>query len=423
MSSDRGAISKGSRRTARAASAVASLVVLVSIAIGTALAGCRRTQVETAANGDDGAPATDVPVRAAALVRTTLHRYVEGFGTVIAEPAADGKPAASARLASPVSGVLARAFCTEGQHVEAGAKLFELDARAATAEEQKALAARSTAEASVEKLRAALRFQQRELERTRELHDGGLASDKALHQAELDVESARTDLEQAKARIGEAEKNVAGAITQRTLMIIKSPIPGTVVKIFVNPGEAIDTNPATTIAEVVDLDRLVVEATLPAATLPLLAVGQAAELRPSVDGAPGDAVDATIHASIAFIGYQVDTRTDSIPIRIAFPRDAHLRLGQSLRVRIVVGEHRAVLAAPDAAVVKDESGQSVVATVTGDTATQRPVSVGYREGGLVEVSGDGLAEGTRVVTLGAYGLPKVTKVRITEEPGAAGAKP
>jgi len=62
--------------------------------------------------------------------------------------------------------------------------------------------------------------------------------------------------------------------------------------------------------------------------------------------------------------------------------------------------------------VTGDSGQSVIALVNGDAAAQTPVQVGLREDGWVEVAGTGLKDGASVVTLGAYGLPKTTKIRV-----------
>ena len=42
--------------------------------------------------------------------------------------------------------------------------------------------------------------------------------------------------------------------------------------------------------------------------------------------------------------------------------------------------------------------------------------VGLRDGNLVEVEGEGIAEGVTVVTLGSYALPQETKVRILNAP-------
>ena len=67
---------------------------------------------------------------------------------------------------------------------------------------------------------------------------------------------------------------------------------------------------------------------------------------------------------------------------------------------------------PVESVVTDVEGHSVIAVVEGDKAAQKPVKAGVRDGGLVEVEGEGLKEGDTVVTVGAYGLPKETKVRV-----------
>jgi hypothetical protein len=52
--------------------------------------------------------------------------------------------------------------------------------------------------------------------------------------------------------------------------------------------------------------------------------------------------------------------------------------------------------------------------VEGDRAAQKPVKTGLRDGNLVEVEAEGLKEGDTIVTVGAYGLPKETKVKITK---------
>lgn len=70
------------------------------------------------------------------------------------------------------------------------------------------------------------------------------------------------------------------------------------------------------------------------------------------------------------------------------------------------------LAVPSAAIYTDHDGRSTLSVVDGDVAKQRSVTVGLRDGDLVEVDGEGLVEGTTVVTVGSYALPAETKVRI-----------
>src|SRR5262249_49058731 len=138
-------------------------------------------------------------------------------------------------------------------------------------------------------------------------------------------------------------------------------------------------------------------------------VGEEVELR------AGEGASAAVKGSLAFIGYEVDTKTDTIPIRVGFPRDAGFRPGQYLRIRIAVETHEDAITVPSAAVVKGEGDGWVVAVVDGEKATQKPVEVGVRDGDLVEVKGEGIVDGTKVVTAGAYGLPKETKIKIAGE--------
>src|ERR1035437_189493 len=75
-------------------------------------------------------PITDVPVHVAQITRATLRGYVTAYGTVEPEPAGE-RPAASARVVASVAGVVSQVKCAEGQRVEQGALLFQLDTRAA----------------------------------------------------------------------------------------------------------------------------------------------------------------------------------------------------------------------------------------------------------------------------------------------------
>jgi len=386
---------------------------------------------------DDAKVETVVPVHVDKVKKLSFHRYVEGWGNVAAEPAQDGKPAASARIASPTLGVLAEARCAEGQKVEKGATLFQLDTRMASAEAQKASAARASAKAALDRLAAGVEFNERELERTKKLTDEKLASEKDLRLAELQVTTAKKDLLEAQAKVFEADRAAQAAQTQAALLRIQSPLAGTVVKVNVNPGEAIEA--ATVLAEIVDLDRLIVAATIPAAELRFLKVGLPVEILPgerSIASAPAETAEKNVDAGstdlkvddkkddddgiyrlagqIAFLGFQVDTRSDTVNVRVAIPKGAGLRPGQYVRVRVVAYEHEDRLGVPKESILRGEDGASV-AVVVGDKATHTAVRLGLKEGGLVEVQGEGVSEGMTIVTAGAYGLPKETKIRVIGE--------
>ena len=98
-------------------------------------------------------------------------------------------------------------------------------------------------------------------------------------------------------------------------------------------------------------------------------------------------------------------------VRVTLPKDAGLRPGQFVRVRIVSEERTGRLAVPRESVVKVDDAQ-VIYMVEGVKAKQKAVKVGVHDGSLVEVEGEGLKEGDAVVTVGAYGLPEETKIKV-----------
>ena len=245
--------------------------------------------------------------------------------------------------------------------MEKGDVLFQLDSRAAD---------------------VAVAFAGRVLGRQKKLVQVDGTSQKALQEAEQQLDSARV---------------------QQALLRIQAPLAGTVTRVNVKPGEAVDL--PTTLAEVVDLARLVVSASVPSAELAALKVGQPAEMIADKSAAP-------IIGSLTYISAQVDAKSGTAPVRVALPANSSLRPGQFVTVRIVSAEHKDCLAVPVESVVKDEEGTTVIAVVQNDTAAWKPVKTGLRDGGLVEVEADGLQAQMTVVTEGAYGLPKETKVRV-----------
>jgi len=308
----------------------------------------------------EAAPETEVPVHVGKIGRTTLRGYVIAYGTVEPEPAGE-RPAASARIAPAVSGVVVQVNCAEGQQVAKGAVLFQLDPRVAD---------------------VAATYAEKNLDRQEKLIQVEGTSQKAVQ---------------------EAEQQLAAARTQQALLQVESPLAGTISHIYVKPGEAADLT--TVLAEVLDLNRLIVSANVPAGELGPLMVGQTAEVitDPSADKVAG---------SVTYISPEVDMQRGTAGVRVGLSPGSGLRPGQFVTVRIVSAEHRDCLAVPVESVVKDEAGATVVAVVQNDTAVQKPVKTGLRDGELVEVAADGLQPGMTVVTQGAYPLPKETKVRV-----------
>jgi len=292
---------------------------------------------------------TEVSVQVGQVTVATLHGYVQGYGTVEPAPATADQPAAGAQLAAPSAGVVTKVDVIEGQHVEKGDVLVELNSEAA----------------------------EQEVERQEKLY----------------------------AQQNTSLKNLQEAEAQLALLRVTAPLSGTVARVNVKPGQAVDLT--TVVAEVMDLDRLAVSAEIPSA--------EANDLKP---GSPVEVpVAPPVTTELLFVSPNVDKDNGTVLVRALLPKNSGLRPGQFVSLRIVTAVHANCLTVPAESVVTDGSGKSVIALVQNGEATQTPVQTGLRENGLAEVSAPELKAGDVVVTVGAYGLPAKTKISVQNSPG------
>jgi len=329
--------------------------ILAAACCGIILIGATRAM----ADADDAAAAdekvaTVVSVQTGKITTATLYGYVSGYGMVEPAPATADQPAASAQLASPSAGVVTKVNVVEGQQVAKGDVLAELNSGTTTAENA-----------------------EQEVERQKKLY----------------------------AQQNTSLKNLQDAEAQLALLQVTAPLSGTVARVNVKPGQAVDLT--TVVAEVMDLNRLAVSTEIPSA--------EANDLKP---GNPVEILTTPpVTTELLFVSPNVDTANDTVLVRALLPVSSGLRPGQFVSLRIVTAVHTNCLAAPAESVVTDENGSSVIAVVKGDEATQMPVQTGLRENGLVEVSAPELKPGDTVVTVGAYGLPGKTKITIQNSAG------
>ena len=294
---------------------------------------------------------TEVPVHVGTIVRAALRGYTVAYGTVEAEPPG-ARPAASARVAPATAGIVTAVACSEGQRVEKGAVLFTLDSRAA--------------DVAIEKAARAVEFAEQTLERQKKLLAAEATSQKLLLEAGQSLASARAELAAAK--------------TQRELLHVQAPLAGTVVRVHARPGEAADAT--SVLADIVDLERLVVSAAVPSAEIAAVKTGMIAEVI-----ADGKVAGET---AIAYIAASADAKTGTVLVRAPLAASSGLLPGVCVTLRIVSEEHPDRLAVPADAVVKDEEGAPVIACVEGETAVRKAVKTGLHDRGLVEIEGEGL---------------------------------
>jgi multidrug efflux pump subunit AcrA (membrane-fusion protein) len=324
--------------------------IIVALCAGLGVYYLVKSRGAASAPEDEGNTPTIISVQTGTLQRMTLHRYIAGYGTVAPAPATAVAPAADAPLAAPSAGVVAQVNVAEGQQVKKGDVLMTLNSSTATAE-----------------------YAEQELARQKKLYAEHNTSLKMLQDAE----------------------------TQLALLRVVAPLSGTVVSVNVKPGAAVDVS--TVVAEVMDLRRLVVKTDVPEAEADELKTGEPLQVltQPPVD------------TTVSFVNPTVDTNSATVRAWAVLPAGSGLRPGQFVPLQIVTAVHTNCLAAPDVSVVTDESGHSSISLVNGDEATQTPVQTGFHENGWTEIEGNGLRAGDTVVTVGAYGLPEKTQIKVT----------
>jgi multidrug efflux pump subunit AcrA (membrane-fusion protein) len=226
-------------------------------------------------------------------------------------------------------------------------------------------------------------------------HQTGEAGTEAAAMTERLVRSAEGRVRLMGAGEGDV-RTIIETRTPQSLLVLRAPFAGTIVSGSAAPGRQVQAG--ADLFEIADLDTLWVTANLHEKDLSLVTPGCSASV--SVPAWPGESFPGRLTA----IGDVQDetTRTVKARVEIANPR-RKLKPGMFAQVRLTCPAGERVLAVPETA-VRDVEGRAVVFQPgPGNTFTPRPVKVGRRAEGWVEVL-EGLREGDEVVTQGSFSL-------------------
>jgi membrane fusion protein (multidrug efflux system) len=332
-----------------------------------------------------GQVATEVSVHVGKITRATLHGYVVAYGTVQLAAASSDAPAGRVNITAPSAGPISEVLCVEGQTVSEGDTLFRLDGR--------------IAEAAVKQAEQAVELADKDFARQKELMQSQGTSEKLLQEAEYRLTTAKEELTKTR--------------TELSLLAVKAPISGKIVRVPARPGETV--NMSDTLAELIDPNRLIVEFWVPSGQISPLKPGQKLEIQTGGKVAEPNGQTSGVPAELTFVDPIVDPQSDTVLARASVPAGTGLRPGQFVKVRVIYLEKSNCLVVPEESLVTTPDGQTVIAVVEDDKALQRVVQTGLRENGLVEVQAEGIHEGMQIVTVGAYGLPSETNIRIVNE--------
>lgn len=279
--------------------------------------------------------------------------------------------AAGAVSAQQVEAARAQVVAAEASLAQARAQQAALAAQAETLAQQLAAAdaARSTARANLETARATLQAAE--------------ANRRQVDLRRQDVAQVRAAVEQARAAVALAELQLANTT-------IRAPMDGVVVQRRVEPGAW--TGPGVPLLVLADLDQVKVALEVSEREIARVRPGQPVSV--TVDALPG----RVFRGRVVRRSELASPRTRTFTVEVGLPNpDSALRPGMFGRGAIAVATAPAAVVVPQEAVIP-RSGAPFVWVVEAGRARRRPVRLGLRQGGLVQVVG--VRPGEAVVVLG-----------------------
>ena len=359
---------------------------------GAAQASAAAASAASAAAGDGIELAPGDVARAARAELTTVLAVTGGL-----------KAVQSAVVKARVSAEVKTLTVREGDRVQAGQLIGQLDAtefnlRLRQAEDQASAA------------QAQLDIAQKTLDNNKALVDQGFISRNALDTSASSRAGAQASLQAARAAADLARKAVADSE-------IRAPIAGLVATRLVQPGERVALD--TRVVEIVDLSRIELEAAVAPEDMLQLRVGQVAQV--VIDGLAGP-----VAAKVSRIAPSTQTGTRSVMAYLELANTSGLRQGLFGRATVAL-QRKAALVVPTSALRHDQALPYVL-TLENGRAVSHNVTIGGRgevliDGRLesaVEIT-EGLSEGAVVLRSTVGALRAGTRLVLAKAAAAASA--
>ena len=293
-----------------------------------------------------------------------------------------------ARLAADVREVVVR----EGEAVKAGQVLVRMDA---TEYQARVEQARGNLNAALAQRDIANKTR----DNNRALLEKGFISRNAFDNAASQLAVAEANVEAARGALDQVKKLLNDTV-------IRAPITGLIASRSVQPGEKV--SPDNRLLEIVNLDLMEMEASVPTNDIARVVVGQQVRLR--IEGLPDAFSGRVTRINPAT---QPGSRSILVYVQIANPQHI-LRVGMFAEAQLSLLTKTNVLALPQSAIHKDSNGATVYVIDNGKLL-KAPVTLGIEgrsgETPLVEISG-GLAFGAQVVRSDMGNLLQGTAVRV-----------
>lgn len=392
-------------------------------------------------------PSVPVPVTAAAAHRADVPYEIQANGVV--------SPISTSAVTAQVDGLITRVAFREGQDVEKGALLFQIEPRPYVAAYQQALA-------NLARDKETNANAQAEVERYADLVKQDYVTKEQADQQKATAGSAAATVQADEAAVENAKFNLDNTK-------IRAPISGRTGGLLVREGNVVHAGSTTPLVVINQISPILVRFPIPSTDLPLIqhygSSGQLAvtaipggarqNANDTAGGPPGVTGDAPAggdssasaaqatdpsaiqllamlppsRGTLYFIDNSVDTLTGTVQLKASFPNtEKTLWSGQFVAATLHLFVEKNALVIPTEAVVTGQQGAYVYVVDSAGTVQQRKISVERSQDSLAVVTA-GLRDGEQVVRSGQSRLTAGAKVRIANanagavDTTSAGTKP
>ena len=282
-------------------------------------------------------------------------------------------------LAAEISGVVQKINFKEGDRVEAGEILLEIDP-----DTVKSYLARDQENVDV---------LERKLARYQQLEAEGLISQQELDDLKNALTAAKANLQTTRLKLAKS--------------FPKAPVTGHIDHLFIDRGEYVD--PGMPLLRLVDVTTLKVIADIPEKDVHFLKTGQKVKIIPTTQKS---SIATSIVGKINFIAYSADPVTRTYQAKIIIDNQRlTLRPGMIVRVEFIRQQLNQVIAVPLFAVM-DRDGEKIVFVEKEGIVHKARVTTGRSIGQKIVIKA-GLAQGQHLIIKGQQLLTE--GVRVEEE--------
>ncbi len=337
------------------------------------------------------------PVQAGKAEQADVPVFLRALGTVVAN--------ATVTVTSQVNGQLMKVYFTEGQKVEQGQLLAQIDPRSyqATLEQYQGDLAQNQALAKSAELTLA---------RYKKLY----AQDSLARQ---DLESQMATAGQYAGAVKADQAQIAAAKLNLEFAKITAPVSGHVGLRLVDPGNMISSSDTTGIVTITQTQPIAVTFSVPQSNLQTLLKALRSGQQLPTTAFDQDGSDVLGQGKLQFISNEIDTSTGSIKLKALFDNDDEkLYPNQFVNARLQVGTLEKATVIPAAALQLSAAGDFVYVIKPDNTVERRQVKSGPPFGDDKVAVLTGIQPGEQVVTTGIDRLNDGSKVQIVEAAAA-----